>query len=460
MLLILLKSSACLAVFMLFYKLCLEKTSAHLFKRIYLIAVILISISIPFIVFTEYIEANSVHIAITQEFDVSEGINNLESNVILNNTSTIIWSIYEIGVILFSFRFIKNLYQIFQKIKANPKYKTQNYINVLLQDLIHPHTFFNYIFLNKNKFENKQIPPEVILHEQVHANQKHTIDLLFIELLQVAFWFNPLLHLIKKDIKLNHEFLADQAVINQGVSTKHYQKLLLAFSSNALHNPMANAINYSLIKKRFTVMKTKTSKPVIWLRSLIILPMLAFLIFSFSSKQYIEHNNSPNELIIQKKATPKQIAEYNALAKKYNMQPEDQRIIILKDANLLEYLYNLMSEKQKVNAEPFPNCPPPPPIPPKAKKGGISNMPPPPTPPVVKKDEFSDIPPPPQPKAPFDFVIEMAKKNATFYYNGNKISSDKAIALLKNNNKLNISSKTKNGVSVIKIQSDPITIPD
>ena len=288
MLLILLKSSACLAVFLLFYKLCLEKTSAHTFKRFYLITVILISIGIPFIAFTEYIETEPVNLAIASGIDNIENTVTHESTSTLDYTPIILWSIYILGVIIFSLRFFKNLYHIFQKIKANPKYKNQNYINVLLQDLVHPHTFFNYIFLNKNKYEHNLIPQEILFHEQVHAKQKHAIDILFIEVLQIAFWFNPLLYLIKKDIKLNHEFLADQAVINKGTNTKHYQKLLLAFSSNASHNPLANAINYSLIKKRFPIMKTQTSKPVIWLRSFIILPLLAILIYSFSSRDIIE----------------------------------------------------------------------------------------------------------------------------------------------------------------------------
>lgn len=527
MLLILLKSSACLAVFILFYKLCLEQTSAHTFKRFYLITVILISISIPFIVFTEYVETESLNLTITTGLDNAENTNIPENKSFLDYAPTVFWSIYVLGVVLFSFRFFKNLYQIFQKIKANPKYKNQNYINVLLKDLIHPHTFFNYIFLNKNKFEHNLIPPEVLLHEQVHAKQKHAIDILFIEVLQIAFWFNPLLYFIKKDIKLNHEFLADQAVINKGANTKHYQQLLLAFSSpdsyrDAKTNPLANAINYSLIKKRFTVMKTKTSKTIIWFRSLIILPLLAILIYSFSSKQYIESDDFPNEIIIQEKATPKQVEEYNTLAKKYNTQPEDRRIVKLKDVKRLEHLYSLMSDEQKAKSQPFPNCPPPPPAPPKVKKGETSDIPPPP-PPVMNQlvdnlnnqskelqkawkefktegdnygnavqnyysnkkgtlkalnEQYKDVmnfynayhqiaenekintvppPPPPAPKPPLDHVIDMAKKGATFYYNGKKVSSDKAIELLKNNKSLNISSNTNNGVNVVKIQTEPIT---
>ncbi len=134
-----------------------------------------------------------------------------------------------------------------------------------------------------------------------------------------------------------------------------------------------------------------------------------------------------------------------SILKKYNKQPEDKRIIKLKDVKRLEYLYGLMSEKQKTKAEPFPNCPPPPPAPPIVKKGEVSDIPPPPA--------------PPKPKSPIDHVIHMAKKGATFYYNGKKVSSDKAIELLKNNKDLNISSKTNDGVSVVKIQTEPITIP-
>ncbi|MDO5968562.1 M56 family metallopeptidase [Flavivirga aquimarina] len=296
MLLLILKSSTCLAVFMLFYKLCLEKTSAHTFKRFYLIASTLISIAIPFITFTEYIEAEPVNFALGIE---SQNYSNLEITDITepkNYLPAILWSIYALGAILFSIRFFKNLHQLFKKIKDNPKYKNQYFINVLITDLITPHTFFNYIFLNKTKFENNLIPNEVLFHEQTHAKQMHALDLLFIEVLQILFWFNPLLYFIKKDIKLNHEFLADQAVIKHGIDSSIYQKTLLAFSSpdsyrEASDSSLVNAINYSSIKKRFTVMKTKTSKTALWLRSLIILPLLAILIYGFSDKVVIEKEN-------------------------------------------------------------------------------------------------------------------------------------------------------------------------
>ena len=291
MFLFILKSSACLASFILFYRLCLEKMSVHVFKRFYLLGALLLSIVIPLITFTQYIEVKEpVSLLSTQNFILTDTITNEPINI--DYKSTILWSIYVLGVVLFLFRFFKNLFQLNKKIRKNVKFKNKEFINVLLNDLVHPHTFLNYIFLNKTSYEKNQIPDEVLLHEQTHVKQKHTLDILFIELLQIILWFNPLLYVIKKDIKLNHEFLADQAVLKKGVNYSTYQKILLAFASSDSFGKdkysLVNAINYSLIKKRFTVMKTQTSRITFWLRSLLILPVLCMLIYSFSSKNVIE----------------------------------------------------------------------------------------------------------------------------------------------------------------------------
>ena len=309
MLLLILKSSACLAIFMLFYKLFLEKESIHHFKRFYLLGALVVSIVIPFITFTQYIEVEPI-----QDFISFQPLEFSNTEVFTPEVTTwqdyipiVLWSIYLLGVALFSFRFVLNLRAIFYRIKTNPKHQYHEFTNVLLQDLIHPHTFFKYIFLNKTKYEHNLIPNEVMLHEQTHAKQKHALDILCIEVLQIIFWFNPLLYFIKKDIKLNHEFLADQAVLQKGIDSAQYKQTLLAFSSNAKESQLVNAINYSLIKKRFTVMKSKTSKKAFWLRSIVLLPMLAILIYSFSSKEIVKvekeinSNNNNIKIYIDKK---------------------------------------------------------------------------------------------------------------------------------------------------------------
>jgi len=364
MLIYILKSSACLAIFFVFYKLFLERENMHIFKRFYLLASSFVSFIIPLITFISYTKPDQE--SINQNILLTEVISQRVKESLFD-LSFILWSIYGIGLIIFGIIFVKNLSQILLKVKNNPRVKIGSITNVLLLDLIIPHTFFNYIFLNKQKFENREIPKEVLLHEQTHAKQKHSIDILIIEVLQVVFWFNPLIYFIKHAVKLNHEFLADQAVLQKGINTSVYQKILLTFTSNSSHIQLVNAINYSLLKKRLTIMKTRTSKNAIWLRSLVLLPLLAVLIYGFSSKVTIEKEvpNSKviNEITLQKKATPEQVAEYNKLAKYYNAQSKSNLRIKLKDVKRLEYIYSLMTEAQKKNAEPFPDFPPPPPTP-------------------------------------------------------------------------------------------------
>ncbi|MBN2868167.1 MAG: M56 family metallopeptidase, partial [Flavobacteriaceae bacterium] len=295
---LLLKSSACLAILMLFYKIVLEPLSHHHFKRFYLLAAVLISAIIPFITFIKYVEP-------TFDFGVYDPesmttppyfpaelptITEEQPNTFL---PTLLWTVYAIGVIVFLTRFILNLFKISSKIKRHQKVKTNDFINVLIEKLAIPHTFFNYIFLNKSAFENNKIPQEVLLHEQTHAKQKHSLDILFLEILQIIFWFNPLLYFIKKDIKLNHEFLADQQVLKSGYHPKTYQNLLLSFSSNQKELALVNAINYMSIKKRLTIMNTQTSHRTKWLRNLLVLPVLALLLFSFSQTKEVEKTIEP-----------------------------------------------------------------------------------------------------------------------------------------------------------------------
>ncbi|MUH34368.1 M56 family metallopeptidase [Zobellia amurskyensis] len=361
MVLFLLKSTACLALFMAFYKLALENERMHGFKRLYLIMALLLSVIIPSITFVDYVEAASLA---NHPNDFEAPLTNLvapsaiEESVTLN-TTTFLLSIYFIGVVLFSYRFSKNLGRIFINIRNNPKLRMQSFINVLLQDVTVPHTFFNYIFLNKKEFEAREIPEEVLLHEATHAKQKHSLDILFIEVLQIIFWFNPLIYIIKSWIKLNHEFLADQAVLNQGTATPKYQNILLAFASSTNlednQSSLANAINYSSIKKRFTVMKKRTSKQSVVLRSVAVLPLITMLLFGFSEQITLPKEPSAIQTF-QNEATEVDVDHFNLLAKKYNTIPKEQRHISLEDLKILEHIYGKMSLQQRNNAQPFPEC--------------------------------------------------------------------------------------------------------
>ncbi|MEM7185805.1 MAG: M56 family metallopeptidase [Bacteroidota bacterium] len=374
----LIKWAACLGIFYLFYRLFLEHTSAHIIKRIYLLSALAASFIIPLITFTQYVVVTETVLptTITQLSQDSLLIQD-PSEEALVNLSTVLWSIYGLGVAVFGLRFLRNLYGILRKIRSNPIVQDRNIFHVLLAASTTPHTFFSYIFLNKWKFEAREIPQEVLLHERTHAVQRHSIDVLLIELIQVFCWFNPLVYAMKHSIKLNHEFLADRAVLDAGIPTSGYQKTLLAFSSNAGAPMLANSINYSSnrlsmlfskiafgqVKKRFTVMKKQTSQRGIWLRTLILLPLVAILVYSFSDTRVIETKAEINSEETQK-ASEKEVATYNGLAKKYNEQfamDPTTRVVKMSDLNTLEGIYKKMTPTQKAAAQPFPECIPPPP---------------------------------------------------------------------------------------------------
>lgn len=287
-----------MGIFLLFYKFLLEKESIHHFKRFFLLLALMGSFIIPSIVFTEYIETVPTNIS-TQVLNIETPtetepvVQEIEKTPL--NWSLILWSVYGIGVVGFGFRFIRHLYQIWSRIRNNTRLKQPFNIKVLLLESLPPHTFFNYIFLNKQKYEANSIPNVVLIHEETHSAQKHSLDVLFIEFIQVIFWFNPIIHFYKICIKLNHEFLADRAVLNGQEDHLNYQKTLLSYLSNNSFNThksigIANAINYSSIKKRFIIMKKQTSKKGIVLRSLLLPPILALMLYGFSQKNVVSQN--------------------------------------------------------------------------------------------------------------------------------------------------------------------------
>jgi len=299
MLVFLLKSGACLAIFLAFYKLVLEKESMHHFKRFYLLGALIASFIIPSIVFVEYVE-----VAQNSFSETLMAVNDTKTSTILPvdegtklEWEAILWSVYILGVLGFGFRFLRNLGQIWMRIRKNPKSKHHFITRVLLAQQLPPHTFFSYVFLNKRQYEQHNIPEEVLLHEETHARQRHSLDILFIELAQIIFWFNPFVYLLKSCVRLNHEFLADRAVINKSLNLTHYQNTLLSYLSHDRFEQyqstgIANAINYSSIKKRFTVMKTNTSKKSFVFRSLLLLPLTALLLSGFTETHEVPISNS------------------------------------------------------------------------------------------------------------------------------------------------------------------------
>src|SRR5690554_4663714 len=244
----LIKSTLSMLVFLLFYKLVLEREKMHQINRFLLIFALVFSVVIPFVTF-ELISENPIVTPSIPSYVIPEIYigNQMQTTAPIFTFENILWSIYTFGFLVFLFRFVRNLILLLRRIHEGEKIKKDGFTLVLIQDEMLPHSFWNYVFVNKNEYENNLIDDELFVHEKAHITQKHSLDILFIEALQILFWFNPLIYLYKKAMKLNHEFLADQKVNETFKEVVQYQKLLLQKAVGNLV-PIASNLNYSITK--------------------------------------------------------------------------------------------------------------------------------------------------------------------------------------------------------------------
>jgi beta-lactamase regulating signal transducer with metallopeptidase domain len=283
MILYILKSSLLLFILIAVYKLFLENEKMHRFNRIYLLGSLIFGLTIPFHLFSFKTKiSNTVNHFELNEIILQKTSSNLSAISENQMMTYIIVSVYVFVALLLVIRFLLNLYSFYKKIKNNKRQNINGGNIILIQEPAVPHSFLNTIFINEQDFNNNNITPELIAHETAHIKQKHSYDILFIEILQILFWFNPLILLYKRAIKLNHEFLADETVNAKFNSVYQYQNMLLNIASNQRKIALASSINYLITKKRLIMMTKKESQIRIILKTVVVGVVYSLLLFTFS----------------------------------------------------------------------------------------------------------------------------------------------------------------------------------
>ncbi|HEU0125484.1 MAG TPA: M56 family metallopeptidase, partial [Flavobacterium sp.] len=289
----LLKSGLLLAVFFAVYKLLLENEKMFRFNRIYLLGSIFFSLIIPLQLFSVVsLFSDKVRMIQLQEIMIVTDkavLDKVDYSEILMYFFGIIYSIIATILIV---RFIQNVLSFYFSMKKNRIEIIKGQKVVLTEERILPHSFWNAIFLNQEDFKNGKIPLELLTHEKAHLKQKHTLDILFIEILQIVFWFNPIFIWYKKAIKLNHEFLADEAVNKQFGEVKNYQNLLLDFASQKNTVALASTINYLITKKRLLMMTKEESVTKIVLKVFTVCAVYAITFFVFTPESIAQSSNN------------------------------------------------------------------------------------------------------------------------------------------------------------------------
>ena len=291
----LIKIILCSALFLLVYFLFLEKEKMYRFNRFYLLFSIAFSLMAPFI--TIHIEKDTPlqtvndFVLLPNEMiheDIpTQNITKIETPQNHLNTQEILllayWSITALLLIMFA----RNLLKIYSKIwnKKYIPYKGSRLI--LIEENLTPHSFLNCMFLNKGAFEKGEIEKEILYHELTHIKQYHTIDVLVTELVVVFFWFNPFIYLYKRAIKLNHEFLADESVINKFQNIHSYQYLLIDKTSQQKALAVSSQFNFLITKKRLIMITKNTSPKIAFLKYCLVVTVLIVSIFTFSAKSIL-----------------------------------------------------------------------------------------------------------------------------------------------------------------------------
>ena len=285
----LIKSTLSLLVLLAIYHLILEKEKMHQFNRFYLLFCLVFSFVIPFISIEIIDESVS---AITH---TNKGITaNATMTIVpetLDYTPIIIWSLYCVVTSLLLFRFLRNILRITSRTHFNTVINYKNAKLVLLKEKTLPHTFWNTIFVNETEYRNRKIEEELYTHELIHVTQKHTLDVLLIEIVKTLFWFNPLFIFYKKAIQLNHEFLADEKVVNSFNNVPFYQSLLLSKANENQPFYLASNLNYLVTKKRFLMMTKNKSQTKEILKKILLLPILSGLVYFLCIKTVAQESN-------------------------------------------------------------------------------------------------------------------------------------------------------------------------
>lgn len=147
----------------------------------------------------------------------------------------------------------------------------------MLTDDEGPFSFFDWIFINPERHKSDEIE-EIMMHELTHCQQFHSIDIIFSELFCIIFWFNPFVWLLKREVRLNLEYLADNSVLANGKDNKEYQYHLLGLTYRKNVATITNNFNVLPIKKRIKMMNKKETKGILKAKYALYIPLVAMLL--------------------------------------------------------------------------------------------------------------------------------------------------------------------------------------
>ena len=272
------KMILCSAVLFGYYHLALKDRTFHHYNRFYLLAAVLVSLLLPLLKISYFtLEVNSNIYLLLSGLHYSESAVSKGNDAIYFSVSLL--AAGAVGVFLLS-KLTVGIFEIRSFRQRFPKEELQG-ISVYHTDLEDaPFSFFKSLFWKNSILLNSDLGKQILKHEMVHIEQKHSSDKLFMEIVCSVLWFNPVFWLIKKELCLIHEYLADHKAV-KNLDTKAFVQMLLAshFSRNII--PATNPFLNSNLKKRLKMLQKPKTK-FGYLHRILALPLVFTMAFAYA----------------------------------------------------------------------------------------------------------------------------------------------------------------------------------
>ena len=276
-----LKINVAIALFYAFYRLFFYKDTFFTWRRVALLCFFAVSAVYPLLNIQTWITEQEPMVAMADlyadivlpEFTLTPEKATFDWKAILLQTAGFV---YWGGVALLAARFLMQLAGIIRLAFRSRKTKIGDTNVHLLKQADGPFSFFHWIFVHPASHTEEELS-EILTHEQAHANQWHSIDVLISEAACVLCWFNPFAWLMKREIRTNLEYLADNRVLETGHDSKSYQYHLLGLSHYKAAATIYNSFNVLPLKKRIKMMNKKRTREIGRTKYLMFLPLAALL---------------------------------------------------------------------------------------------------------------------------------------------------------------------------------------
>lgn len=297
-----LKSGICSALFLAYYLLVLKNVKMHTFNRIYLLSSAFLSLALPL----AKLNLLSVASVAVPDFPLltitgksaGEKTINAAANDAFNWQGLFVVIYFAVSVIVVAGLLLKIL-RIYQLKNKGQVLQKEGYLLVVTNDSRAPFSFMNMLFWPPHLCQESAEGNRILMHEMAHINQFHTLDKILLQLILAACWANPFNWVIKKELWLQHEFLADKNAIKDG-NTESFARMLLYSATGYSNVSVVNPFFQSSIKRRLLMLTKPGSNTHYRLRSFLSIPVLfvAMLLLSANVKNPATMSHSHDKIVL------------------------------------------------------------------------------------------------------------------------------------------------------------------